>query len=75
MPGAGKIQRHAESKTLLYGGRFQTMLRSGNPCLGTTGPRWSPCWPHEPCYQGGRIESSETRTVRDPRMFPRNGEH
>ena len=20
--------------------------------LGTTGPRWAPCWPHEPCYQG-----------------------
>ena len=18
-----------------------------------TGPRWAPCWPHEPCYQGG----------------------
>ena len=20
--------------------------------LGTTGPRWAPCWPHEPCYLG-----------------------
>ena len=20
--------------------------------LGPVGPRWSPCWPHEPCYQG-----------------------
>ena len=20
--------------------------------LGTTGPRWAPCWPHERCYQG-----------------------
>ena len=20
--------------------------------LGPTGPRWAPCWPHEPCYQG-----------------------
>ena len=20
--------------------------------LGTTGPRWAPCWPHEPYYQG-----------------------
>ena len=18
--------------------------------MGTTGPRWAPCWPHEPCY-------------------------
>ena len=23
--------------------------------LGPTGPRWAPCWPHEPCYQG-RLE-------------------
>ena len=21
--------------------------------LGPVGPRWAPCWPHEPCYQGG----------------------
>ena len=20
--------------------------------LGPDGPRWAPCWPHEPCYQG-----------------------
>ena len=20
--------------------------------LGPGGPRWAPCWPHEPCYQG-----------------------
>ena len=20
--------------------------------LGPAGPRWAPCWPHEPCYQG-----------------------
>ena len=20
--------------------------------LGPVGPRWAPCWPHEPCYQG-----------------------
>ena len=20
--------------------------------LGPIGPRWTPCWPHEPCYQG-----------------------
>ena len=20
--------------------------------LGPTGPRWAPCWPHGPCYQG-----------------------
>ena len=22
------------------------------PNLGPVGPRWAPCWPHEPCYQG-----------------------
>ena len=22
--------------------------------LGPAGPRWAPCWPHEPCYQGCR---------------------
>ena len=22
--------------------------------LGPVGPRWAPCWPHEPCYQGSR---------------------
>ena len=21
--------------------------------MGPVGPRWSPCWPHGPCYQGG----------------------
>ena len=20
--------------------------------LGPVGPKWAPCWPHEPCYQG-----------------------
>ena len=20
--------------------------------LGPVGPRWAPCWPHQPCYQG-----------------------
>ena len=23
--------------------------------LGPTGPRWAPCWPHEPCYLGWGI--------------------
>ena len=23
--------------------------------LGPVGPRWAPCWPHEPCYQGGYV--------------------
>ena len=24
--------------------------------LGPVGPRWAPCWPHEPCYQGTSIK-------------------
>ena len=28
--------------------------------LGPVGPRWAPCWPHEPCYQGVRIMSDTT---------------
>ena len=23
--------------------------------LGPAGPRWAPCWPHEPCYQGSVV--------------------
>ena len=23
-----------------------------NPDSSPVGPRWAPCWPHEPCYQG-----------------------
>ena len=26
--------------------------------LGTTGPRWAPCWPHEPCCRGWYFRSS-----------------
>ena len=29
--------------------------------LGPTGPRWAPCWPHEPCYQGD--QSSYNRGI------------
>ena len=24
--------------------------------LGPVGPRWAPCWPHEPCYHGIYVE-------------------
>ena len=26
--------------------------------LGPVGPRWAPCWPHEPCYQGNYLSIS-----------------
>ena len=22
--------------------------------MGPTGPKWAPCWPHEPCYLGAQ---------------------
>ena len=25
--------------------------------LGTTGPRWTPCWPREPCYLGIQLRT------------------
>ena len=34
--------------------------------LGPTGPRWSPCWPHEPCYLGYRFR----RLLADKRFKP-----
>ena len=27
------------------------------PTWGLTGPRWAPCWPHEPCYLGTCVNS------------------
>ena len=24
--------------------------------MGPVGPRWAPCWPHEPCYQGQYVK-------------------
>ena len=29
--------------------------------LGPVGPRWAPCWPHEPCYQGIARELDDRR--------------
>ena len=26
--------------------------------LGPTGPRWAPCWPHEPCYLGVHVNKT-----------------
>ena len=30
--------------------------------LGSVGPRWAPCWPHEPCYQGKTPTPCKRRT-------------
>ena len=32
--------------------RSQSSLGQHGAHLGPVGPRWAPCWPHEPCYQG-----------------------
>ena len=31
--------------------------------LGSVGPRWAPCWPHEPCYQDLLPFAGEWRDV------------
>ena len=32
--------------------------------LGPVGPRWAPCWPHEPCYRGRRYSGNLLFDVR-----------
>ena len=32
--------------------RYQSSWGQHGAHLGPVGPRWAPCWPHEPCYQG-----------------------
>ena len=34
--------------------------------LGTTEPRWAPCWPHEPCNPGGPLEGNASVTDGPP---------
>ena len=31
--------------------------------LGPVGPRWAPCWPHEPCYQGHAVALPHVQTT------------
>ena len=31
--------------------------------LGSVGPRWAPCWPHEPCYQGRQVTLQRCYTL------------
>ena len=31
--------------------------------LGPVGPRWAPCWPHEPCYQGLYFSLASSNTL------------
>ena len=43
--------------------RFMRPIRDH---LGPTGPRWAPCWPHGPCYQGrnSTIDTIALATIR-----------
>ena len=41
--------------------------------LGPPGPRWTPCWPHEPCYLGHHGRSCETKFTRVS-LYSRNHE-
>ena len=41
--------------------------------LGPVGPRWTPCWPHEPCYQGHC--ASESTLMNICRHIPVIGNH
>ena len=34
--------------------------------LGPVGPRWAPCWPHQPCYQGKEIWNRLGDVSRNP---------
>ena len=35
-----------------YQPREQSLWGQHGAHMGPVGPRWAPCWPHEPCYQG-----------------------
>ena len=37
--------------------RYQIPWGQHGAHLGPVGPRWAPCWPHGPCYQGWRLDS------------------
>ena len=40
------------SKLSQYHPRWQSSWGQHGAHLGPVGPRWAPCWRHEPCYQG-----------------------
>ena len=38
--------------------------------LGPAGPRWAPCWPHEPCYLGCKSNLQQWRSASE--IFPKS---
>ena len=52
--------------TTPYMPRWQNPWGQHGAHLGPVGPSWAPCWPYEPCYQGGFItQQRELSTSRD----------
>ena len=41
--------------------------------LGPVGPRWAPCWPYEPCYQGSLLIHEESIREDQPEWLLLNG--
>ena len=78
-PVAGDLRRHDSHVTSLWWRvavltadkivscqpRQQSSWGQPGAPLGPVGPRWAPCWPHEPCYHGVySFSPCNKRTVR-----------
>ena len=46
------VQTKSSSDAKIWNPREQSTWGQHGAHLGPFGPRWAPCWPHEPCYQG-----------------------
>ena len=54
------VRSHQPLWMMLSGGRDPDNNFHGTH-VGPVGPRWAPCWPHEPCYQGRFQESINSK--------------
>ena len=48
--------------------RWQSSWDQHGAHLGPVGPRWAPCGPHEPCYEGYDCPSDSEVTLAKPRL-------
>ena len=46
-----------------YDPRWQSSWGQQGAHLGPVGPRWAPCWSHEPCYQGCELPDMEMSKI------------
>ena len=51
-----KVYCHGHVSAMHEQPRKQSSWGQHGAHLGPLGPRWAPCWPHEPCYHGGQID-------------------